>query len=245
MNNVGYGYFITEETDYGPVDDVYTNIQFYSNVVIAHGTGDGGMWLGGAHELVNCEIKNNIFQNFNYGLKFKGTGGQSADYLYVQNNIFYNCSTQILWQSLTPTHYTNSGNQSGNPLFVSTSDFRLQAGSIGINAGLAVTPIMQSNTTDILGALIANPPEVGAYEYGGVTVIPVTSVTVSGTGGATTISTNGGTLQMIATVLPANATDKTVTWSVIDGTGHATISAGGLLTAATNGTVTVKAVSNG
>ena len=49
---------------------------------------------------------------------------------------------------------------------------------------------------------------------------------------------------MSATVLPANAIDKTVTWSVTPGTGTATISSSGLLTAATNGTVTVVATAN-
>lgn len=83
----------------------------------------------------------------------------------------------------------------------------------------------------------------GDYPYDTGTVY-VTSVTVTGAGGLSAISTNGGTLQMIATVLPTDATDKTVTWSVINGTGTATISATGLLTAITNGTVTVKAVSN-
>ena len=81
------------------------------------------------------------------------------------------------------------------------------------------------------------------YPYDTGTIY-VTSVTVTGTGGLSAITTNAGTLQMIATVLPVDATDSTVTWSVINGTGTATISATGLLTAITNGTVTVKAVSN-
>jgi|GEM_PF-499346 uncharacterized protein YjdB len=69
----------------------------------------------------------------------------------------------------------------------------------------------------------------------------VSSITVTGAGGATTITTDNGTLQLSATVLPSNATTKTVAWSVINGTGQATISASGLLTAQTNGTVTARA----
>jgi uncharacterized protein YjdB len=72
-------------------------------------------------------------------------------------------------------------------------------------------------------------------------VVPVSSIAVSGAGGATAISTNAGTLQMAASATPAYATNTAVAWSVADGTGHATISPGGLLTAATNGTVTVTA----
>ena len=72
----------------------------------------------------------------------------------------------------------------------------------------------------------------------------VNSVTVTSAGNATTIDTQGGTLQMSATVLPVDATDPTITWSVVNGTGSATISATGLLTAVKNGIVTVKATSN-
>jgi uncharacterized protein YjdB len=71
--------------------------------------------------------------------------------------------------------------------------------------------------------------------------IAVTGITVTGAGNATTITTLAGTLQMAAAIAPANATNQNVTWSVVNGTGSATISATGLLTAALNGTVTVKA----
>ncbi|MCP4438186.1 MAG: T9SS type A sorting domain-containing protein, partial [Aureispira sp.] len=74
--------------------------------------------------------------------------------------------------------------------------------------------------------------------------ILVTNITVQGQGGATTINTNGGTLQMVETVLPANATNQAVTWSITGGTGSGTISGTGLLTAVTNGTVIVRATAN-
>ncbi len=61
-------------------------------------------------------------------------------------------------------------------------------------------------------------------------------------GSATTVE-NGKTLQMTAAVLPTNAIDKTVIWSVINGTGTATITQTGLLTGTAVGTVTVKATS--
>jgi len=73
--------------------------------------------------------------------------------------------------------------------------------------------------------------------------VHVSSITVTGSGGAT-ITSNGGTLQMSASVLPSNATDRTVTWSVTNGTGTAVISQSGLLTAVTNGMVTVRATAN-
>src|SRR5665648_762632 len=73
---------------------------------------------------------------------------------------------------------------------------------------------------------------------------PVTGITVTSAGEATTITVDGGTLQMSAAVLPVEATVQTVTWSVVAGTGTASIDASGLLTALTDGTVTVKATAN-
>ena len=54
----------------------------------------------------------------------------------------------------------------------------------------------------------------------------------------------GATLQMIPTFIPGNTADKSVTWSVDNGTGSATIDQNGLLTALTPGTVTVWAVAS-
>ncbi len=72
----------------------------------------------------------------------------------------------------------------------------------------------------------------------------VTSITVQGQSGASTITTPEGTLQMEAAVLPANANDATFTWSVTNGTGSASIDTSGLLTATTDGDVTVTATAN-
>jgi len=71
--------------------------------------------------------------------------------------------------------------------------------------------------------------------------ILVTALSVKGEGDATTIETSLGTLQMIADVLPVDATLQGVTWSVVNGTGSATINSKGLLTAIGDGTVTVTA----
>lgn len=76
------------------------------------------------------------------------------------------------------------------------------------------------------------------------TIIPVSSVTVSGAGGITSISTDAGTLQLSESILPVNATDKSVQWSVVNNTGQAVISTSGLVTALANGTVTARATAN-
>ncbi|RJX38984.1 hypothetical protein D3P09_15880 [Paenibacillus pinisoli] len=71
-----------------------------------------------------------------------------------------------------------------------------------------------------------------------IEAIPVATIHVSGNDA---ITTKGGTLQLTAEVLPADATNKAVTWSVENGTGSATINESGLLKAVSNGTVTVTA----
>ena len=73
---------------------------------------------------------------------------------------------------------------------------------------------------------------------GGNTNISVSSVSVTGPSSVT----SGTPAQMSATVLPANATNKTLTWSVQNGTGTASIGAStGVLTGGSAGTVTVTA----
>ncbi|MBO9605484.1 MAG: Ig-like domain-containing protein [Paenibacillaceae bacterium] len=80
------------------------------------------------------------------------------------------------------------------------------------------------------------------YAIVGTKTKPVTGITVSGAGGASAIATYHGTLQMSAAIAPVDASVQTVTWSVENGTGSASIDAGGLLTAVSNGTVTVRAM---
>lgn len=69
---------------------------------------------------------------------------------------------------------------------------------------------------------------------GNVSAIPVQTITISGGN-----ITDGLAKQLSVTILPANAINKTVTWSV--SSAAATISSDGLLTPKLNGTVTVTA----
>jgi uncharacterized protein YjdB len=74
-------------------------------------------------------------------------------------------------------------------------------------------------------------------------IIPVESILVSSASG-TSITTDNGTLQLSASILPADATTKTVSWSVVNVTGKASISASGLITAEKDGTVKAIATAN-
>jgi hypothetical protein len=66
----------------------------------------------------------------------------------------------------------------------------------------------------------------------------VTWIDVTGEGGATSVAL-GGTLQMSAAVSPAEADYPDVKWSVVPGTGWATIDENGLLSGDSSGNVTV------
>ncbi len=101
--------------------------------------------------------------------------------------------------------------------------------------------------TALSGTTYSNYTTNNSYETGGLnqlkvdTAVKVSAITVT----STAVSViNGGHLQMTAEVTPEDATDKSVTWSVENGTGTATISAGGELTATGAGTVTVVATAD-
>lgn len=101
--------------------------------------------------------------------------------------------------------------------------------------------------TATLGAQVAG--EVLDYfnQFSTGTSVDVTSIEITSESGFE-ITENNGSLQLGITVLPENATNKTVTWSIAESSVNASITAGGLLTASGldngNGTATVIATAN-
>lgn len=85
--------------------------------------------------------------------------------------------------------------------------------------------------------------------YGEISIIitnqpvPVASISVTTQGGiSATIATDGGTLQLVATVLPAEA-EQGVEWSVESGNSFVSVNAAGLVMAIANGSAVVRATS--
>jgi uncharacterized protein YjdB len=74
-------------------------------------------------------------------------------------------------------------------------------------------------------------------------LVKVTGITITAAGNATDITFLKGTLKLTESVLPADATDKTVTWTTSDAT-KATVAADGTVTAVANGTVIITATAN-
>jgi uncharacterized protein YjdB len=71
-----------------------------------------------------------------------------------------------------------------------------------------------------------------------------TEIVINITNQMAAITTNKGTYQVTATILPVDATDKSLTWSITNGMDKATVNTSGLVTAVANGTATVKALAN-
>ena len=75
--------------------------------------------------------------------------------------------------------------------------------------------------------------------------VAVEEITITSEGDASTIEVDGGSLQMYAAVLPEDATNQAVFWTIELGTGYATINSAGLVstpgTPYCNGTVWAKA----
>ena len=90
------------------------------------------------------------------------------------------------------------------------------------------------------GSSWSNMDDAGRVTFdGAIALIDIQTLTITG---ATEITTDNGTAQLSAAVLPVEATQP-YKWVLTNGTGMATISTTGLITANRNGTVTVKAVS--
>ena len=237
FNDKGWGVRITNDNN----TNNFANWNIWNNVIVSIPNGkrtmDGIQIPEGTTS--NVSVRNNIIQGFTNSPVDKNNSG-TYNGISIENNLFYNNgNNNSPTGSATYTNYVLQNNIINNPLFISTSNYHLQSTSPAIKKGINV-----GLSTDHAGNSVVNPPDIGAYEYNIIVPTPITSIIVKGKNNITTITTNDGTLQMLVTILPSNATNKTVTWSVTNGTGTATINANGLLTAITDGTVTVKATAN-
>lgn len=139
--------------------------------------------------------------------------------------------TQTAWGQTTGT---TQGVKVGSTDVTTVNEEEVTNGEIKeATSGRTVTVTVADRTTEAT-------PKVARVTVSSTT-IPVASVSVSAAGEATSVYA-GSTLQMSASVLPAYANNKTVTWSVTNSGSSASINASGLLTAGSAvGTATVTA----
>lgn len=153
---------------------VINNFNFINNTVYAgNGGAAWGIQLPDIGKASNITIRNNIIQGFAYYPVYSNlTGSATIDNLSVENNLFYGniSSNSYYHDGSLPTQSTVQNNITGNPKYVTLSnDYHLQSGSPAINAGLYISNVL----TDYDNIPRSNPPEIGAYEYGTSTIIPV------------------------------------------------------------------------
>jgi uncharacterized protein YjdB len=145
-------------------------------------------------------------------------------------------STQSLTATVSPAGASNKA--------VSWSSSNATVATV--DASGVVTAVSNGSAT-ITATSVADATKAGSYGPIVITT-PVSSVTVSAAGGATTVSTNA-TLQMSAAVLPETASSPTVTWSIVSSvsaTGTTINSSTGLLSAGeVGGTVAIRATAGG
>jgi len=112
----------------------------------------------------------------------------------------------------------------------------------------AGTPKMRYNFTPVgpykCAGVWTENRGIGYRGYGqGISIGGLTAIKVFTQGNVpAVITTSSGTLQVVDTIYPLTS-NQNVTWSIVLGTGLASISTGGMVTAITNGTVYAKAVS--
>lgn len=131
-----------------------------------------------------------------------------------------------------------------------SGDFVWPGNKVELSSSIASagTPKMRYNFTPIgpykcAGVWTENRGS-GYLGYGqGISIGGLLGIKVATQGNVPAVITiSGGTLQVVDTIFPLTA-NQSATWSIVNGTGVASISTGGLVTAITNGTVWAKAVS--
>jgi uncharacterized repeat protein (TIGR02059 family) len=171
-NSKGWGIYWTAESY---KNHTVNNINICNNVIQGHSGSRSTMWginLPHIGTTKNVTIRNNIIKDFDYApvYAYTQTGSETIDVLSIENNIFYQTGNNNTpkYTGITPTNNTTRNNIASNPLFVSSSDFRLQPGSPAIGKGLRITGV----TIDYDGKAYNDPPSIGAYEYF-VPIVPV------------------------------------------------------------------------
>ncbi len=131
-------------------------------------------------------------------------------------------------------------------IFPTNATYKKVAWSLDDNRIATISPngmltAIQNGTVTAYATALDGSKVEGSYTVTITNNPLVQKINVSGKDGINSISTAGGALQMQADILPANAADKRLSWSV-DKPAYATIDQAGLLKAKVNGKVVVTAM---
>ncbi|NOU98723.1 Ig-like domain-containing protein [Paenibacillus planticolens] len=244
--------------------DIYLKIEKTGTIYKGYYSSDGATWTQVA-DTFDLSLTNNKVGIFTRKLN-TAIAPKTAEF----TNFTLNGSVIPYWNPVSSIAVTGAGGATAITALNGTLQMTADVLPANADNKSVIWSIMNTDGTATDKATISTAGVIAAVKNGQVKVIAtaidgsgqtgsatiditgqlgvVSSISVSGAGGASAIATKGGTLQMSAEVLPANAIDKTFTWSVVneDGTAtdKATISSGGLLTAVKDGVVKVIATAH-
>jgi hypothetical protein len=205
----------------------YDYVELYNNTFVGNSrSAYGYRWSAGGTNATHIKIRNNIFQGlYDNPIDFSPiTGSPTINILSVENNLFYNNGTNAAkYSGVTVTNKTEQNNLVGNPLFISSSDYHLQAGSPSINSGINVGL-----------PYLGNAPDIGRYEYAAINSPPVANAGLDQT---ILLPTSVDTLKGSGS--DSNGTISSYSWTKISGP------SGGSITNATSAATTVTGLVQG
>lgn len=132
------------------VDDNNSSVKVKNNIFYTTSTNDQGgveLFVRSGTATAKVDADYNLYYRINNNLRIvnkENTG------VYFMDDIA-SIRSVLGWEKNSPTP--------GDPLFVSTSDLHVQAGSPTIGAGLAIAEV----ATDYEGKAFTNPPNIGCY----------------------------------------------------------------------------------
>jgi len=237
-NNTFYNERTTAETSRGMIE-IYTNTDISPNAP-STGTQIFNNIFYTKHQIININILYAAdLANFksDYNLFYCEDGTPLFRYLGTTK-------TFAQWQALG----YDKNSVVINPNFVNTIDLvpaaRLNYGS---NLGFEWQTGLATSAKWVLGTSPATANQNGTWQVGArlyQSTTSVSGITVTEAAGSNKINTYKGTLQVSASVLPTDASDKSVTWSIVNGSNLATVNSSGLVTAIANGSIIVRATAN-
>ena len=232
-------------------DAAFYNCSGMTNIFIGNSvTSIGNSAFYGCSRLTNVTIPNSVTSIGNYA--FYGCSRLTSvtipnSVTTIGDEVFRNCS------GLTSVTIPNSVTSIGNSAFSNCSGlndvFSFIKNPSAVSMGNSVFYRYPNNYTErklhvpfSTDSTYQSNNKWSQYFGSIVEMDPVLATTIELNETSTEI-TEGGTMQLTATVLPEDATDKTVTWVSSDET-VATVDENGLVTAVAAGTATITATTN-
>lgn len=180
---------ISEGTD----DPQINNMQIYNNSAVVKSGDSIGIALDFTSQpngnCIGLYIKNNIFRGFtdSWIRGSSGAGNTNINTCQITHNNIYQCGNgnNPNWPGGNPVNYTISNGTTVDPLFVSATDFHLQAGSTMIDTGVNVGLPYSGSAPDRGAyeyAVVVNTPPTANAGADQVITLPTNSTTVSGSG---------------------------------------------------------------